>query len=299
MQYAIGIDIGGTKIAAGLVDTATGHVLVRRSVPTRPERGGEAVLVDAVRVAQELAREADRNEIGVQAIGIGVCELVNPTGTVTSSHTVAWTGLPVHERFAHIAPTIVEADVRAHAIAESRYGAGQVYDLFVFVTVGTGISSCLVQGGRPLAGARGNALVLASSPVTTVCQRCGAVNHPILEEYASGPALVSRYNQASGAQTTRGEEVLDAAAAGDALAAEVVRSAGAALGVALGWLVNVLDPAALIVGGGLGTTGGAYWDAMVDATRTHIWAAAGRDLPIVRAALGPDAGIIGAAAAAM
>jgi glucokinase len=77
----------------------------------------------------------------------------------------------------------------------------------------------------------------------------------------------------------------------------VVGSAGAALGVSIGWLVNVLDPEAVIVGGGLGSAGGLYWDSMVASTRAHIWADTSRDLPIVPAALGPDAGMIGAAAA--
>jgi glucokinase len=292
-QYAIGVDIGGTKIAAGLVDLASGHVHTRRAVPTRPERGGEAVLADALTLAEALKQEIPT---GVRGIGVGICELVDGAGNVTSAHTVAWAGLPVRERFSRIAPAVVEADVRAHALAEARYGAGRPFELFVFVTVGTGISSCLVQGGRPFAGARGNALVLASSPHTAVCEQCGAVNRPILEEYAGGPALVARYNRDHGGHATRGEEVLAMAARGDDGAATIVSSAGAALGVALGWLVNVLDPQAIVVGGGLGAAGGLYWDALLASTRAHIWADAGRDLPILTAALGPDAGLIGAAA---
>jgi glucokinase len=68
-----------------------------------------------------------------------------------------------------------------------------------------------------------------------------------------------------------------------------------ALGSSIGWLVNVLDPEAVIVGGGLGTAGGQYWDMMVDSVREHVWSAASRDLPVLMAALGPDAGLIGAA----
>jgi glucokinase len=291
-NIAIGIDIGGTKIAAGLVDLATGDVLAHRAVPTRAERGGEAVLGDALALAEALQHET---ATGVRGVGVGICELVDVAGNVTSAHTVDWIGLPVRERFSRIAPAVVEADVRAHALAEARYGAGRPFELFVFVTVGTGISSCLVQGGRPFAGARGNALVLASSPHTSVCEQCGAVNRPILEERAGGPALVARYNREHGGHATRGEDVLAAAAQGDEGAVAVVSSAGGELGVALGWLVNVLDPQAIVVGGGLGTAGGLYWDALVESARAHIWADAGRDLPIRTAALGPGAGLIGAA----
>lgn len=296
-EHAIGIDVGGTKIAAGLVALESGRVLARREQLTVATRGGGAVLEDTVRLAADLQAEAAASGIGVCGIGVGVCELVDQQGNVTSAHTVAWRGLPVRERLARLAPAVVDADVRVHALAEARYGAGRPFQLFVFVTVGTGISSCLVQGGRPLAGARGNALVLASSPYTLTCEHCGTRQHFVLEEYASGPALVARYNALASASLTRGEEVLAAAHAGDAIATDVARSAGEALGVSIGWLVNVLDPEAVIVGGGLGTAGGLYRESMVASARAHIWADDGRDLPIITAELGPDAGLIGAAAA--
>lgn len=295
--YAIGIDVGGTKIAAGLVSLNTGRVLSRREEPTNAARGGKAVLHDTLRMAEELLAEAREVDCTVRGIGIGICELVDTSGAVTSAHTVNWRGMPIQERFARLAPTVVEADVRAHALAEARFGAGKRFDLFVFVTVGTGISSCLVQHGRPFGGARGNALVLASSPYTLTCANCGARQELILEEFAAGPALVTRYNSHASNPAMRGEEVLAAARAGEPYATEIVRSAGEALGVSIGWLVNVLDPRAIIIGGGLGVAGGLYWESLVGSTRAHIWADDSRDLPILMAELGPDAGLIGAAAA--
>jgi glucokinase len=266
-------------------------VLARRAIPTRARRGGEAVLADALALAEELRADAERLALDVCGIGVGVPELVDLEGAITSGHAIAWQGAPVQERFRRLGPAIVEADVRAHALAEARYGAGRPFQLFAFVTVGTGISCCLVQDGKPYAGARGNALILASSPLTTTCTTCGATLRPVLEEFASGPALAARFG------VERGEDVLAAAAAGDQAALEVVESAGVALGVSVAWLVNVLDPQAIIVGGGLGLAGGRYWDSFVAATREHIWAESSRDLPILMAALGPDAGLIGAAAA--
>lgn len=295
-SYAIGLDVGGTKVAAGIVALATGALLARRTLPTLPERGGAAVLDDAVSLAAALRDEANGMNLTMCGIGIGVAELTDAQGNITSNHTIGWRGMPVRATFAQLAPAVVEADVRAHALAEARYGAGQRFRVCVFVTVGTGISSCLVQDGRPFAGARGGALVLASAPVSTICDQCGATLHPILEDIASGPALVARYNQATGAQLARAEEIIAAAQAGDETAQTIIGSAGDALGVSIGWLVNVLDPEAVIVGGGLGTAGGRYWERMVASTRAHIWADTARDLPILPAALGPDAGIIGAAA---
>jgi glucokinase len=297
--YAIGLDIGGTKIAGGLVALDSGEVTARRVVPTQPERGGEAVLSTALALAEDLLTVAADRSLPVAGIGVGVCELVDPLGNVTSGHTVAWCGLPVQDRFAHLAPAVVEADVRAAALAEARYGAGRPFQNFVYVTVGTGISSCLVQDGRPWAGARGNALVLATGPITTVCPQCGATVRTILEEIAAGPALVSRYNAVASTHFIHGQEILAAVDRGDPLAVDVVRSGGEALGVGVGWLVNVLDPEAIVVGGGLGVAGGLYWESVVASTRAHIWADGSRDLPIRQAGLGADAGLIGAAARIM
>jgi glucokinase len=295
--YAIGLDVGGTKIAGGVVALSTGRVLARRAIATRAERVGAAVLEDALALAADLRADAAGLAVDVSGIGIGVPELVDRAGNITSAHAIAWHAAPVQLRFAQIAPAVVEADVRAHALAEARYGAGRPYRLFAFVTVGTGISCCLVQDGQPYAGARGNALILASSPLTSVCSACGAVLRPVLEEFAAGPALVARYNQGCAGHATRGEDVVAAADAGDLIARQVLQTAGEALGVSVGWLINVLDPEALVVGGGLGLAGGLYWERFVAATRAHIWATASRDLPILMAALGPDAGLIGAAAA--
>ncbi len=295
-RLAVGIDVGGTKIAAGLVDLDSGASMSRRLIPTLPARGGAAVLDDVLALAQALIGIADDHERPVAGIGLGVCELVDGEGNITSDHTIAWRGVAVREALSRLAPTAVDADVRAHALAEARYGAGAGFGDWIFVTVGTGISSCLVLGGRPYRGARGNALVLASSPITTTCTVCGALLRPVLEDFAAGPALVARYNLATGGTLQRSEEVLAAAAAGDTAATAIVSSAGEALGVGLGWLVNVLDPQSVVVGGGLGLAGGLYWDSMLAALREHVYADSSRDVPVLAASAGADAGFIGAAA---
>ena len=301
---AIGLDVGGTKIAGGLV-LPSGQALERRIIETRPERGGQAILDDALKLAQGLLQTARASRLTVLGIGVGVAELVDLDGNVTSANSIAWDDLPVQAAFARLAPAVVESDVRAPALAEALYGAGRPFRIFTYVTVGTGISYSLVQDRCPYTGARGNALLLASSPQTMTCTHCGGDLAPVLEEIASGPGLVSRYNEAlrnapaprlGHDPVSRGEEVLAAVEAGDNLAIEVVESSAALLGVSVGWLVNVLDPEAVVVGGGLGMAGGLYWDHLVASTRAHIWSDTNRDLPILPAALGVDAGFIGAAA---
>lgn len=297
-SVAIGLDVGGTKIAGGLLDLSSGKVLASRSVLTRPERGGQAVLADALELTQALLGAASTAGTQVTSLGLGLCELVDLTGAITSGHTVQWEHLPVRQQLASLVPTVViESDVRAHALAEAVYGVGKNYRVFVFVTVGTGISSCLVQDGRPYAGAHGNALILASTSLSIPCPVCGNTHWPSLEEFASGPGLAARYTAQTGRQVTRAEEVMTAAQKGDTRAFEILQSAGQSLGAGLGWLVNVLDPEALVIGGGLGSAQGMYWETLLTATRAHIWAETSRNLPILSTSLGPDAGWMGAALA--
>ncbi|HEU0180087.1 MAG TPA: ROK family protein [Blastocatellia bacterium] len=290
---AIGIDVGGTKIAAGVV-TWDGKLLFHRRLPTAAERGGEAVLRDVEALSVELIKRAEEAGAKVAGIGLGVAELVDLHGNVTSGHTIKWNGWPIRERLYKIAPTVIESDVRAAALAEAIYGAGREYEIFLYLTVGTGISCCLVSDKWPYAGAHGDALICASSPLTSTCAECGATNRVTLEEYASGPALAQRYQSYSSEKISRAEEVINAAQGGDARAIEIVRSAGDALGVTTGLLINTLDPEAVVVGGGLGRADGVYWECFLRSTREHIWAEARRDLPMKHAALALN-GVIGAA----
>ena len=295
---AIGVDVGGTKIAAGLVTFPNGEVCSRRQIATAPARGGAAVFADVLRLCEELTAAARGQDRRVESIGIGICELVDLEGNVVSENCVAWKSVPVREQLSRLAPTIIEADVRAAALAEAMFGAGKHFKQFLYVTVGTGISCCLVLDGQPFTGAHGATGTMASSPLSVACEHCGHLNHQTLEEIASGPALVARYNQRRPAAAETGQAVLAAAAAGDPAAADVVRSAGEALGSSVGLLVNVLDPEAVVVGGGLGLSEGPFWESFIAASRQHIWSETRRNLPILRAASGPDAGLIGAAAAA-
>jgi len=295
---AIGLDVGGTKIAGGIV-TPDGKVLTKCVVPTLPERGGEAVLIAALRQAAGLLDEARAAGLNPVCIGVGVGELVDLRGNVTSAQTIRWRGLPVQERFSTLAPAVVDADSRVAGFCEAWFGAGRQFKSFLYITVGTGIGCSLIVDGVPHTGARGSTGTLASSPMIAICPHCGAASHPVLEEIASGPALVARYNQRSGTRATSGEEVLSAAAAGNPDAAYVVATAGEALGATVALLVNVLDPEAVVVGGGLGSAAGLYWDRFVASTRKHIWSDNHRELPILKASYGADAGFVGAAALAL
>ena len=300
MTCLIGVDVGGTKIAAGLVALPAGQVLTRRLQFTLPQRGGDAVLADVVALVGSLQDEATRLNMRPAAIGVGVAELVSPTGVILDEATIRWMGLPVsvHIESETSLPVTVEADVRAAARGEAELGAGRGLQSFLYVTVGTGISACLVLDGSPYTGARGLAGSFASSRTLIAADHGGLVAGPPLERFAGGPALASRLSALLPTFNGAAPEVLAMAAAGNNAAISVVDSAAGALGAATAHLVNVLDPQAIVIGGGLGLAAGRYRHNLERALRSHIYSDHHRDVPLLNAVLGADAGWIGAALAA-
>ena len=186
-SHVIGIDVGGTKIASGLMVFPEGRALAKRTITTQPARGGRAVLDDVLRLTRELAGEAERAGARVASIGLGLCELVDRQGNIASANCIQWLDQPVREQLASIAPIVIEADVRAAALAEALFGAGKSSRNFLYVTVGTGISCCLMLDGQPYLGARGATGTMASSPLRVPCEQCGHVSRRTLEEICRRP----------------------------------------------------------------------------------------------------------------
>ena len=162
--------------------------------------------------------------------------------------------------------------MRAAALAEARFGEAGRFESFLYLTVGSGVSYCLVLDGHPYAGARGNAIVVGAPPV---------------EQRSGGLALAAR------AGVERAELVLN-----DPAHASLVDEAADELGLALAALVNALDPEAVVVGGGLGLVD-RYRERLVASARAAIEHEATRELPIVPATLGPRSGVVGAALATL
>jgi len=266
MTLAAGVDVGGTKIDACIADPVTGDVVARERIPTLPGRPGQDVADDCVALVVRLAGSRS-----LSSVGIGVCEFVDRTGQITSGFTLDWLGVDLAASFAAVAPATVGSDVRAAALAETRFGAGRgVMDPWIYVTVGTGISYSLVLEGSPFEGARGNAIVVGAPPT---------------EQLASGLGL------ARAAGRARAEDVLD-----DPACAGIVSTGAVSLGTALAMLANALDPALIVVGGGLGLET-RYREAAVAVMRDLIEAAGTRDVAVVPAGLGDLAGPLGAAVA--
>ncbi len=260
MTIALGVDVGGTKIAAARVDMQRGAILAARRRPTAPARGADAVLADCRALVAELTGD------DVTAVGLAVCELVDPHGRLRSAETVDWRDTDLLESF-----DAVDSDVRAAAVAESRFGAGRDEPDFLYVSVGTGVSHCLMVDGQPRLGVRGCAI---------------GTGAPLVEQWAGGLALARLTGHATAE-----------AALADPGAERIVADGARRLGLALAALVNALDPGAIVIGGGLGLNDG-YRERVERALRAAVYDLDARELPVRPAELGRDASVVGAALAA-
>jgi glucokinase len=285
---SVGIDIGGTKTAVLAVTLPGADVRFREVIPTQATLGAAQL---RGRLATILARL--RSELGTRVrfpVGVSVPELVDLDGLVATDVVVPGLTGDLKE-WAEIGVECVESDVRAAAHAEARVGAGRGFPSFGYMSIGTGISSTFVLDGVAWAGAHGAAILLGSGPFGPKLRPDGRPYS--LEELASGPAMVAAY-RALGGRARTAQEVLDRYDS-DPLATQAVVEAGSAAGHGAALLVNVLDPHALVVGGGLGCVDGPYWQCLKAAARAQIWADAARRIPLLRSGLGPDAAAIGAA----
>ncbi len=300
-RCAIGVDIGGTKCAAALVLDPEGRIAARRLQATEPERGGMAVLADVIELIESLQAEAARLELKPVAVGVGIAELVSRSGEILSDATIQWRDLSVRDEIQARAklPVRLEADVRAAARAEGQAGAARGLESFLYVTIGTGVSACLVLRGEPYCGARGLTGTFFSSRSLTPTDEGRLVSGPPLERFAAGPALAARFAAAGGDPSATAQDVIELGEGGDSRARDIVTSAAEALGVSIAQLVNLLDPEAVVIGGGLGLVGGRWRDTIESAMRAHIWSEYHRDVPLFPAGLGVDAGVVGAALAAV
>jgi glucokinase len=307
--HAIGLDIGGTKIAAGVV-TASGAVLDRTRVPTPPDDQA-ATLAAMVGVVDELRARHP----GVDAVGVGAAGLVEwPRGRLRWAPHNAYRELELrkllHERTG--LPTVVDNDANAAAWAEARFGAGAGSDDLVLVAVGTGIGGGLVLDGAVYRGAGGFGGEVGHMIVAADGDPCPCGSRGCLEAMASGSALGRAGRAAAadpdgrlatlagGAERVTGEAVFQAATEGDETAVTLFQQAGFWLGVGIASLITIFDPDVVVVGGGLAATGELLLAPARASMERYVFGGRHRELPpVAPARLGADAGLVGAAVLAL
>lgn len=308
MGVAIGIDVGGTKIAGGLVDDA-GAIIARTRRDT-PSTDPRAIVDNIVSVVQELRR--DRS---IDAVGVGSAGFVDAArSTVLFAPNLAWRDVAVRDQVvaATELPVVVENDANAAAWGEFRYGAAEDVDDMVCVTVGTGIGGGLVLDGAVYRGAHGVGAELGHMRVVPNGHLCGCGNRGCLEQYASGSALVREARALASAGSVFAARLLElaggdpekitgpmvtlAARDGDVAARELLTDLGRWLGEGLASFAAILDPAVFVIGGGVSAAGDLLLGPASDAFRRNLTGRGYRPEAEIRVAmLGNDAGIVGAA----
>ncbi len=308
-RQAVGIDIGGTKIAAMRIST-DGEIRARTVRPTPAT--DQAAAMPAIEAAAAAVFDDD-----VAAIGVGLAGLIEArSGVLLSAPNLSWRRLGVSEglgaRFG--LPVTVDNDATAAAWGESRLGASRGSDHSLFVGVGTGIGGGIVSGGDLVRGAHGLAGEIGHIIVEPDGPVCGCGNRGCWEQVASGLAIARAGARAvaeePGSTIARlaggdphlatGELVTRAAREGDAAAVAIVTAVAGRLGEGIAGLVNVLDPEVVVVGGGVGEAGDLLMGPLREAYLAAVEGADVRpDVSIVPAQLGNDAGAIGAALLAL
>ena len=308
-EQAIGIDVGGTKIA-GIRAARDGRILDRVTQPT-PSEDPDATIAAMIEVARGLRTRE------VLALGVGAAGMVSVVdGVLRFAPNLAWRELPIARRMSGALglPCQVDNDANVAAWGEHRFGAGRGYLHMLLVTIGTGIGGGIVSDGRLFRGAHGFAAEIGHIIVEPGGPLCGCGNHGCWEQMASGHAIGrlgreavrehpgSPLGRLAGGDPERvsGHMVTEAAQQGDDIAKDVLAIVGRRLGEGIAGLVNVLDPQIVVVGGGVVEAGGLLLEPARAAFVASVEAVDHRpDVPIVPAQLGNDAGAVGAAALAL
>jgi glucokinase len=295
-ELVIALDVGGTKVAGAVVD-ARGILLRREQVATNAAAGPDALMATLIAMAARL-RDAFP---GSGAIGVGSAgQIDHLTGRViyANEHLPGWTGVAIGQRLqaAVSLPTAVDNDVNAMALAEATHGAAMGRRVVIIATVGTGIGGAIVLDGHLFRGASGVAGELGHIPLTVAGPRCVCGNRGCLEVYATGARIAAAY-----ARATRLERPMDLpsvvarALDGDTAARLAFAQAGERIGRALAGLVNTLNPDAIVIGGGVMAAGELLLAPLRTALHRHALGPARSAVVVLPAALGNNAGLIGAA----
>lgn len=305
MKYCFGVDIGGTTVKLGLF-TTDGEIVDKWEIKTRTENQGEAVLPD---IAEALKEKLEEKKIGrdeVEGIGVGVPAPVNAEGVVQNTANLGWGYKEVKREMEEHSGMRAEIgnDANVAALGEMWLGAGKGRKNIVMVTLGTGVGGGIIIDGKPLVGAHG-----AGGEIGHLCvnyeetDHCGCGNTGCLEQYASATGITRLANirlakddakSVLREQEVSAKTVFDAVKAGDAVAKEIAEEFGKYLGHAMANLAAVVDPSAIVIGGGVSKAGEVLIEYVEKNFKERAFFA-NKDTEFVLATLGNDAGICGAA----
>jgi glucokinase len=307
----LGVDVGGTKINVALVDVS-GRILSTQKSFTHPSKTPERVIADVLAGIDGCLRKAGQ---GAKALGVGVAAQVDFMGVVQGSPNLGWRNLPLKKKLEQKigVPVMVTNDVRAVIWGEWRYGSGRGVDHLAVLFVGTGIGGGVISGGKLLAGCTNTGGELGHITVVSDGRQCHCPNKGCLEAYAGGWAIAERAQDAVNKKPKEGQHLASLAGSvgkitaetvsqayrqGDPLARRLIEETGRYLGAGVVSIVNAFNPCRVVLGGGVIEGIPDLVKIVKDFTRKRALKAAAEKLEIVKAKLGDNAGVIGAAALA-
>ena len=307
-MYRIGIDLGGTHIAAGIVDDED-RIVALKSVPTVSKNGVAPLLDDIASCVRDAAADGGLTVADCAGAGIGVPGVCDAKyGVVRYAHNIDWDGVPVSDELQKrlSLPVFFANDADCATLGEVVAGAAKGCVSALLITLGTGVGGGFVANGRFWSGHNGLGGEYGHMCIQLDGEKCSCGERGCWEAYASATALVRQAKAAAKAhpdsQLNRvrhlnGKTVFDAAQAGDATAQAVTEQYAVYVGVGLVNYINVLFPEVVLIGGGISGAGEALLGPVRDYVRAHAHVGDAAFLPEIRAAaLGGDAGVIGAAA---
>lgn len=307
-MYRIGIDLGGTNIAAGVVDEGQ-HIVAEVSLPTGAERPAEAVVADICRAAEKAMEKAGITAAHCASVGIGspgTCDSAN--GVVVRAYNLGWFNVPVCSMVtARLGlPCHLSNDANCAALAETVAGGAMGCRNMILITLGTGVGGGIIIGGKIYDGMRGAGAELGHTLLVLDGEPCTCGRRGCWEAYSSATALIRQARQAAaehpesllaGAEEITGKTVFDAADRGDETANAVVDRFCDYLGAGVTNIVNALAPEVILIGGGISRQGERLLAPVRRYVEKNCFGGKDGAIPIIAAArLGNDAGIIGAAA---
>lgn len=309
-KVAIGVDLGATSVKTGVV-SADGTIVYQTKLPSHGEQGPAAVVKQIEASVRDAMHHADGRSIS--GIGIGAPGVVNDQGLVQAPPNFAhWDAVALRDEMKKLFRgfTIqVENDANAAAIAEARFGAGKEFPNFLFVIWGTGVGGGIVLNGRIYRGPTGGAGEIGHISIDYDGPMCNCGSRGCVEAFVGQRYLSKRTADRLKAHpsskilslvdgdVTKIEPYFIARAAheGDALAREILLEAGRHLGVAIGAVMNTLDLRVSIIGGGVSAAGEFVMQAIEESVQAHVLKPLKREIQVIPAQLGNNAGILGAA----
>lgn len=316
-RLVIGVDVGGTKVAAGVVNER-GKILSQVRLPMVAHKDGQAGLravVGAIEAASGKSASAPSSESPIR--GIGICSpgpLDPKTGVVINPPNVqCWRNFPLADEVAKIygVPVKVDNDANAAALAETRWGAGRGYNNVFYATIGTGIGTGIVFDGRIYHGRTGAAGEGGHISIDYRGPLCGCGKPGCIEALAAGPAIAKRaraklhdqHRSTTLLQLAHGdveavssEMVGQAYAQGDPVAREVLDETVELLSLWLSNIIDLLDPEVLIIGGGVAAMLSPFFEELKNRIPRYCVNSRCREIPLLKAHYGADSGIAGGAA---